>query len=350
MHTDPSARCSDSTADSNGPAPLDRTATASDARQRPGDPAHLRTVCLLCQHAVDPADEAAFVTMPCHVRAFWGETFRVWRCPGCRTIHCLEVVDLNRYYAAYPFAKASLTWPFRIFYRNLCRRLTQFGFTPDHSLLDYGCGNGLFVEYLRGRGFKHCHGYDPYGARGGYGDPAGLACGPFDYILLQDVLEHVEDPNELLQEMDRHLRPGGYILVGTPNADSIDLRRTAEFWNEIHVPYHLHIFTREAVESMGRQRGWAPVGFFDRPYSDRPWFGLNTRAAKVYQRLVGGTMDAVLEPLRLRTALGSPTFLYYAVFGYWLSFHSDMAVTFRKNRPSTGHNERPDPSERTNAT
>lgn len=330
MHTDQSEKRSASTPGSDGPAVRRQQMATSETRPRSGKSAQQRTVCLICQHAVNPSDETAFVTMPCHVRAFWGETFRVWRCPGCRTIHCLEVVDLDRYYAAYPFTKATLTWPFKVFYRNLSSRMTQFGFAPGHSMLDYGCGNGLFVEYLRGRGFPYCHGYDPYGAREGFGNPAGLNDSPFDYILLQDVLEHVEDPNALLQEMDHHLRPGGHILVGTPNADSIDLQRTEEFWNEIHAPYHLHIYTREAVESMGRQIGWTPVGFFDRPYSDRPWFGLNTRAAKVYQRLVGGTMDAVLEPLRLWTALSSPKFLYYALFGYWLSFHSDMAVMFRK--------------------
>lgn len=344
MRTNRLEKSEASASDPAGPVmPRPQVTAAPENRSLSVAPAHQRTVCLLCQHAVDPNDESAFVTLPCHVRAFWGETFKVWRCPGCCTIHCLEIVDLDRYYAAYPFTKATLTWPFRIFYRNLSRRLTRFGLTTDHSLLDYGCGNGLFVEYLRRRGFKNCHGYDPYGARDGYGNPASLECGPFDYILLQDVLEHVEDPNELLAEMDGHLRPGGHILVGTPNTDSIDLRRPEEFWNEVHVPYHLHIFTREAVETMGRSRGWTPVGFFDRPYSDRPWFGLNTRAAKTYQRLVGGTMDAVLEPLKLWTALSSPKFVFYALVGYWLSFHSDMAVMFRKDRPSTGRDERAGP-------
>ena len=108
-----------------------------------------------------------------------------------------------------------------------------------------------------------------------------------------------------------------------------------EFWNEVHVPYHLHIYTRRTLEDMGRRLGWLPVRFFDRAYHDRPWLGLNNRAAKQYQRLVGGSLDAVLEPVKPLTALTSPGFLFYACFGYWLSFRSDMAVVFETgSRPA----------------
>lgn len=291
-----------------------------------------RLECNVCMHRIDPGDANRLVTFPCHVQAFLGETFSVWRCPQCRTIHCLEIVDLDHYYAKYPFADMQLTWPFRIFYRNLARRLTRHGFTKEHSLLDYGCGNGLFVRSLQARGFTRCHGYDPYGKADGTGDRAQLQEGPFDYILLQDVLEHTDGPEALLEEMDGHLRDGGFILIGTPNAANIDLSRPSTFLNEVHVPYHLHIYTRDVVEAMGKRRGWVPVGFFDRSYHDRPWFGLNSRAAKQYQRLVGGTMDAVLSPVKPWKALASPRFVFLAICGYWFSHKSDMTIVFRKPR------------------
>jgi len=299
------------------------------AGQQGGRTGKQRLDCSVCNNHVDTTDRLAFVTFPCHVRAFLGESFKVWRCPNCRTIHCLDVVDLEHYYAKYPFAGMELTWPFRIFYRNLTRRLTKHGFTKDQFMLDYGCGNGLFIKYLQGCGFANCHGYDPYG---GNDNDATLQQGPFDDILLQDVLEHVEDPSGLLHEMNNMLAPGGHIFVGTPNAESLDLTRPEEFLNEVHVPYHLHIYSRKVVEDMGRRQGWTPVGFFDRPYHDRPWFGLNTRAAKVYQQLVGGTMDAVLEPVQPWKAMTSPRFVFFAAVGYWLSNKSDMTIVFQKSQ------------------
>lgn len=290
-----------------------------------------RRVCSVCETPLDSLEGPEVAAFPCHVQAHAGECFRVWRCATCRTIHCLEEVDLAHYYAGYPFGSMKLTWPFRIFYRHLTRRLTKHGFSRAHSLLDYGCGNGALVDYLRSRGFDRVVGYDPYGRHDRTGDPAVLRSGPFDFVLLQDVLEHVEDPGALLAEMAGQIAPGGLIYIGTPNANHIDLSRPAQFLNEVHVPYHLHIYTRETVEELGKRFGWTPIDFFNRAYHDRPWFGLNNRAAKQYQRLVGGTLDAVLLPVRPLKALTSPRFLFYACFGYWLSFRSDMTVVFKNH-------------------
>ncbi|MCA1993302.1 MAG: class I SAM-dependent methyltransferase [Coleofasciculus sp. S288] len=272
------------------------------------------------------------MTFPCNVRAYRGETFKVWRCPSCQTIHCLDIVDLARYYVNYPFAQARFPWLLRVCYGNLCQQLKKHGFSQTRSFLDYGCGSGLFVQYLQQCGFTNCHGYDPYAPQDGYGNPAILQQGSFDYILLQDVIEHVEEPNALLSELDALLAPGGYILIGTPNAANIDLTQASlsDYYNSVHVPYHLHIYTRESIELLGCRQGWKPVDFFNRPYHDTPWFGANSRAWNEYQRLLDGTINVIFESTKPWKALSSYHYLFYAIFGYWLSFKTEMAVMFHK--------------------
>ena len=49
------------------------------------------------------------------------------------------------------------------------------------------------------------------------------AAGSVRYIVLQDVVEHVEDARVLFSELNNYLKPGGYILVRTPTADDISL-------------------------------------------------------------------------------------------------------------------------------
>lgn len=292
-----------------------------------------RLDCLICNYHIDPNNESAFVTFSCNVRAFKDEKFKVWRCPGCGTIHCLDVVDLAHYYAKYPFAQAKLTLPLRLCYRNLGRQLTKHGFSKTDSFLDYGCGHGMVVQYLRECGFANSHGYDPYAPQEGFGNPTTLQRRPFDYILLQDVIEHVEDPNALLSELNALLAPGGHILIGTPNAANIDLTQPSlsDSYNEVHVPYHLHIYTREALESLGCRQGWKSVDFFDRPFHDLPpGFGVNARAWNEYQRLLDGTIDVIFEPIKYWKALTSYRFLFYTIFGYWLSYRTGMAVMFHK--------------------
>lgn len=291
-----------------------------------------RVECSVCGYRVDPNNESALVTFPCNVRAYLDEKFEVWRCPDCQTIHCLDVVDLDRYYSQYAYFKGQLQWQHRFVYGNLHRRLTKHGFSKAHSLLDYGCGNGLFVDYLQEQGFANSYGYDPYAPEDGFGDRTILQNRTFDYILLQDVIEHIEDPKVLLNELDGLLSPGGCILIGTPNAANIDLDRpnVPDSYQEVHVPYHLHLYTPSILQSLGRNCGWKPIGFFDRRYDDTPLF-FNARTTNVYTSIIDGSMDAMFEPVRLGKALTSPKFLFYAVFGYWLSYHTGMSIMFRKS-------------------
>jgi 2-polyprenyl-3-methyl-5-hydroxy-6-metoxy-1,4-benzoquinol methylase len=291
-----------------------------------------RDRCVVCDYTIPLNDISALTKFPCNVRAFRNEKFPVWRCPKCKTIHCLDVVDLAHYYAKYPFADAKLTWVLRTLYNNLYRQLTKQGFSKTHSILDYGCANGLFVQYLQERGFTNCYGYDPYAPKNGFGNPATLKKGPFDYILLQDVIEHVEDPYALIRELDSLLAPGGCIFIGTPNAARIDLKQPylSDYYNSVHAPYHLHIYTRKTLESLGRCQGWKPIKFIDRAFHDTLLFGLNTRAWNQYQRLFDSSLNVIYESLDLRKALISHKFLFYAIFGYWLSFQTEMTIVFRK--------------------
>ena len=213
-----------------------------------------RIRCIICDYQIDDSDKSFFRKFNSNVRAFQKEVFKVWRCPNCQTIHCLDIVDIAPYYAQYPIANSKLTWIMRLCYWKLSQQLIKYGFSKNHSMLDYGCGNGLFVRYLQKLGFTNCYGYDPYADKNEFGNDAILQQAPFDYILLQDVIEHVEDPRELLSKLDGLLKPNGYILIGTPNAANLDLTQPnlSDFYNCVHVPYHFHIYTPEVLEYLGK--------------------------------------------------------------------------------------------------
>jgi SAM-dependent methyltransferase len=99
------------------------------------------------------------------------------------------------------------------------------------SLLDGGCGAGGYVTALRARGID-AHGVEfsadkvaEYQQRSSepdrvqVGDLAALAFpdGRFDVALLNEVLEHVPDEATALREIHRVLRPGGTLIVFSPN-------------------------------------------------------------------------------------------------------------------------------------
>jgi SAM-dependent methyltransferase len=301
--------------------------------QNSGNNLQQRLTCSICNYRLDKDNTSLLTKFNCNVRSFQDEVFHVWRCPQCRNIHCLEVVDLDLYYSKYPIASAVSSSTLRACFRNTIGRLQKHGFSKSHSFLDYGCGgNGLFVQYLQELGFTQSYGYDPYSSKQQFNDPEILQQAPFDYILLQDVIEHVEDPHSLLKKLDSLLVPGGYILIATSNADNIDLSKPhlAEYYNEVHVPYHLCIYTPEALEKLGNDQRWTMVEFFDRPFHDL-MFGMNSRAWNQYVRLLDGSLDVVYEPLKIGKAITSIKFWFYAIFGYWISFRTNMTMMLRKD-------------------
>lgn len=44
--------------------------------------------------------------------------------------------------------------------------------------------------------------------------------GPFDAVIMQELLEHVADPVKVLDEADKHVAPGGHVIVTTPDGAS----------------------------------------------------------------------------------------------------------------------------------
>src|SRR5229473_1031312 len=89
--------------------------------------------------------------IPCHVRGFDSDAFNVWRCTGCASLHSAEQVELVRYYAAYPVHQHRLDFPVRIAYGRRLAQLRKHGLRVSDKILDYGCGNGAFVEFLKSK-------------------------------------------------------------------------------------------------------------------------------------------------------------------------------------------------------
>lgn len=286
-----------------------------------------RRVCTFCATTMD-SRTAETVAVPSNVRAFKHELFHMWRCWQCRSLHCLEVVDLARYYVNYPIPRR-LSPAVTIALDNQISRLMAHGLTTESRVLDYGCGYGLFLERLQQRGFVNVVGYDPYSSFPVFHDRRALAS-RFDVIVLQDVIEHVEDPRAVLAEVDAVLSPGGMIMIGTPEAGGISLAHPMKYWMQLHPPYHLHIYTREALEQLGRDRGWTVEHVYDRPYYDTKTPGLNARAVDKYKWFHDGTLDAFQEPVAEERLRGSIRFMFLRRFGYWFKRKGEVALVYRK--------------------
>ena len=57
---------------------------------------------------------------------------------------------------------------------------------------------------------------------------------------LWNVIEHVPDPPATPREISRVLRPGGLVVMGTPNVDALDARLFGRYWALWEAPRHLN--------------------------------------------------------------------------------------------------------------
>jgi SAM-dependent methyltransferase len=120
------------------------------------------------------------------------------------------------------------------FYRNhdgeQAEKLRMVGTAGLRGLvcMDVGCGAGSFLDVLRGLA-RVTIGVEPTGSlRSALGEKGHLAF-PYckdvpqawtdrvDLAVAFSLVEHVEDPLELLVDLRRLLRPGGRLVVSTPN-------------------------------------------------------------------------------------------------------------------------------------
>jgi SAM-dependent methyltransferase len=86
----------------------------------------------------------------------------------------------------------------------------------------------------------------------------GLPGSSVDLMILWHVLEHLPDPDHLLREVARLMRPGGAVVVAVPNFGSAEARLAGPRWFHLDVPRHLTHFTRPSLEAMLRHAGLTP--------------------------------------------------------------------------------------------
>ena len=80
-------------------------------------------------------------------------------------------------------------------------------------VLDYGCGRGDFVEYLKNKGID-ADGYDPYSK--GYSQ---YPTKKYDLVTMIEVIEHTCDPYKEIDEIRGLLKPKGLVFIETSFSD-----------------------------------------------------------------------------------------------------------------------------------
>ncbi len=135
-------------------------------------------------------------------------------------------------------------------------------------VLDIGCGVGQTLAYHRNRGCE-AHGIEAdanvqpiamryeLDIRQGVFDGTQFDPDYFDYVTLDQVAEHVVDPQALMLGVARILKPGGKVIITTPNPTGFGAHLYGRKWLNWHIPYHLQFYTRRSLGLVAERAGLA---------------------------------------------------------------------------------------------
>ncbi len=142
------------------------------------------------------------------------------------------------------------------------RRLGLLG-DARGPLLDVGAGRGRFVAHARAHGFPDALGIEPSPrSSAAHVEAVSLEAATFadlGAITLWHVLEHVEDPAAALAQLRGWLRPGGALLVGVPDLDSLQARVGGPRWYHLDLPRHRTHFTARGLRILLERTGFSVV-------------------------------------------------------------------------------------------
>jgi 2-polyprenyl-3-methyl-5-hydroxy-6-metoxy-1,4-benzoquinol methylase len=82
----------------------------------------------------------------------------------------------------------------------------------------------------------------------------------YDVVTMSHVIEHVADPVEALQVCRRALRPGGRLILVTPNVEALGRRVFGKHWMGWDVPRHLTVFSTSSLAGIVERAGLRVTG------------------------------------------------------------------------------------------
>jgi 2-polyprenyl-3-methyl-5-hydroxy-6-metoxy-1,4-benzoquinol methylase len=142
----------------------------------------------------------------------------------------------------------------RAIYETVAAVLARRGAVGD-LLVDVGCGGGRLWQHLRGR-YARCVGVDLIRYEGLPDEvefrraelnrePVPLPDDCADAVVAVETIEHLENPRAFVRELARLVRPGGWVVVTTPNQQSflslltLVVKGRFSAFQDAHYPAHL---------------------------------------------------------------------------------------------------------------
>lgn len=228
----------------------------------------------------------------------------------------------------------TLTLPLRERFRRTPPRRTFTVSNNKPRILDIGCGNGTFLHFM------HELGWDTYGVETAQNqaqyaidvlklkvfckkiEEVNFENSFFDCITMWGVLEHIRQPDKILNEICRILKPTGKLIIVVPNGNSLAYRIFGNRWYGLDVPRHLFTFNPTNLTQLLLQYGFQVKSIRYEAGTDDWLFGIRYI---IEDYMPYSKLGKILLNLFFKLRYYYP-FLLYPLF--WFFRHTGKSETF----------------------
>lgn len=197
-------------------------------------------------------------------------SFKILECKECGVIFTYPQLEWNEIEAYYP----DNYLPYSISSSSLIGNLIDkrgFAFrkkvikkyVSNGTLLDIGCGKGDFLKYLSEDGSWTLIGVEPNEKAAAIAarepmitvinqtwEDLELSDNSVDCVTMWHVFEHISNPKQCLQKINRLLNENGVLIMVVPNSDSLNARIFGKYWSGYDVPRHYYTYSPRALQRL----------------------------------------------------------------------------------------------------
>lgn len=138
------------------------------------------------------------------------------------------------------------------------------GISQDMSILDLGCGAGVFVYDLQDEAFPVVDGIEPFISKDVRISSKSLIrkgelrqCGrQYDFVMMNHSLEHIADQHLTMRELNRVVSDQGVLLLRIPIINSANWREYGLDWVNLDAPRHLYLHSEKSLKILAEEHGF----------------------------------------------------------------------------------------------
>ena len=171
------------------------------------------------------------------------------------------------------------------------------------KILDIGTSTGTMLDVFKEHGWE-TWGVEP--SKSGfiaekkghkiihdYFEKSDLKSNFFDMVILNHVLEHLDDPIEVLKKVYKVLKKGGIVFVDVPNFGGLSSKLLGRYWPYLAPEEHKQQFTKDRLKSVFRKSEFKVLHWesrsdifeFANPFSEL-WLALTTLKKRFFRYLL----------------------------------------------------------------